>query len=78
MERDLSLSSDKLDKIASKEVDYAKTIQDPEGRASGRALPGERFTSLGYLPGQVDQALDRARESEVLSADEMWVTIQWL
>lgn len=69
---DLPLSPDKL---MSEVIEYAKTIQDAEGRVR-KSLLVERFASNGHLPGSVNQALDLARESGILSMDEMWVTIQ--
>jgi uncharacterized protein YneF (UPF0154 family) len=69
---DLSLSPDKL---VGEVVEYAKAIQDVEGRVR-KSLLVEHFTSNGHLPGSVNQALDLARESGALSVDEMWVTIR--
>jgi CHASE2 domain-containing sensor protein len=71
-ERDLSLSPDRL---VSEVVAYAKAIQDAEGCVR-KSLLLEHFTSNGYLPGSVNQALDLAQESGALSIDEMWVTIR--
>jgi hypothetical protein len=71
-ERDLSLSPDKL---VGEVVQYAKAIQDAEGRVR-KSLLVEHFTSSGHLPGPVNQALDLAHESGALSVDEKWVTIQ--
>jgi hypothetical protein len=69
---DLSLSPDKL---VSEVVKYAKAIQDAEGRVR-KSLLVEHFTSNGYLPGSVNQALDLAQESGTLSVNEMWVIIR--
>jgi hypothetical protein len=71
-ERDLSPPPDKL---VSEVVEYAKAFQDAEGCVR-KSLLVEHFTSNGYLPGPVNQALDLARESGALSVDEMWVTIR--
>lgn len=71
-EHDLSLSPDKL---VSEVVEYARAIQDAEGRVR-KILLIEHFTSNGYLPGPVNRALDLARESGAISIDEMWVTIR--
>lgn len=68
-------SSPSPDKLLSEVVEYAKAIQDAKGCVR-KSLLVEHFTSNGYLPGPVDQALDLARESGVLSIDEMWVTIR--
>jgi hypothetical protein len=56
-------------------VKYAKAIQDAEGRVR-KSLLVEHFTSNGYLPGSVNQALDLAQESGTLSVNEMWVIIR--
>ena len=69
---DLSISPDKL---VSEVVQYAKAIQDAEGRVR-KSLLVEHFISNGHLPGPVNQALDLAQESGVLSINEMWVTIR--
>jgi predicted membrane-bound mannosyltransferase len=69
---DLPSSSDKL---VSEVVKYAKAIQDAEGRVR-KSLLVERFTSNGYLPVSVNQALDLAQETGALSVSEMWVTIR--
>jgi hypothetical protein len=71
-EHDLSLSPDRL---VSEVVEYAKEIQDAEGRVR-KSLLVEHFASNGYMPGLVNQALDLAQESGILSIDEMWVTIR--
>ena len=71
-EHDLSLSPDKL---ASEVVEYAKAIQDAEGRVR-KSLLVEHFTSSGHLPDPVNQALDLARQSGAFLVDEMWVTIR--
>lgn len=71
-EHDLSLSSDKL---VSEVAEYAKAIQDAEGRVR-KSLLVEHFTSSGHLPGTVNEALGLAQRSGIFSIDEMWVTIR--
>lgn len=63
------------EKLVSEVVKYAKAIQDAEGRLR-KSLLIEHFTSSGYLPGSVNQALDLAQESGALSVNEMWVIIR--
>jgi uncharacterized protein YneF (UPF0154 family) len=70
--QDFSLSPDKL---VNEVVEYAKTIQDAEGRVR-KSLLVEHFTSNDHLLGPVNQALDLAQESGALSVDKMWVTIR--
>lgn len=70
--RDFPLSPEKL---VNEVVEYAKAIQDVEGRVR-RSLLVEHFTSNGHLLDSVNQALDLAQESEALSIDEMWVTVR--
>lgn len=69
--RESSLSPDKL---LHEVVTYAKATQNAEGRVR-KSLLIEHFTSNGYLPGSVNQALDLAQESGALSLNETWVII---
>lgn len=64
-----------LDKLASEVVEYARSFQDARGFVR-KSLLVEHFASNGYLPGSVNQALDLAQESGIISVDEMWVTIR--
>jgi hypothetical protein len=61
--------------LVSEVVNYAKIIQDTEGRVR-RSLLVEHFTANGCLPSSVNEALHVAQESGALSLNEMWVTIQ--
>jgi hypothetical protein len=70
--KDLSIP---LDKLVSELQTYATVIQDAEGRVR-KSLLVEHFTSKGYLPGSVKQALNLAQESGTLLVNEMWVTIR--
>lgn len=71
-ERHSSLSPDEL---VSEVIEYARAIQNAEGCVR-KSLLVEHFTSNGHLPGPVNQALDLAQESGILSIDEMWVTVR--
>jgi CHASE2 domain-containing sensor protein len=67
--------SPKPDELAREIVEFARGVQDAEGRVR-RSILVERFLSRGLLPADITRALDLAEQAGSVQVQEKWITLR--